>query len=183
MKMLILFKVLVTAGIDIDIKRTITEETALHQAIVYKKVHAVKALQKYGARTHTGNWRGHMPLPTAEAVCRHDGEGNQKCCKVLKLLLDAEAETHRSKQAEALRLGGNQEFAKGDFERACAFYTQSLKLHEDQRTFANRAQCFISIVKQDFIDKEQDFIDLDCLEVYPTYILKMRYLTQKKQLH
>lgn len=145
--MLILFQVLVTAEIDINIQRTITEETALHQAIVNKKVHAVKALQKYGARTDTSNWIGHMPLPTAEAVCRHDGEGNQKCCKVLKLLLDAEAETHRSKQAEALRLGGNQEFAKGDFERACAFYTQSLKLHEDQRTFANRAQCFISIVK------------------------------------
>ena len=76
MKMLILFQVLVTAGIDINIQRTITEETALHQAIVYKKVHVVKALQKYGARTDTSNWRGHMPLPTAEAVCRHDGEGN-----------------------------------------------------------------------------------------------------------
>ena len=86
---------LVTAGIDIDIQRTITEETVLHQAIVYKKVHAVNALLKYGARTDTSNWRGHMPIPTAQAVCQHDGEGNQKCCKILKLLLDAEAETSK----------------------------------------------------------------------------------------
>lgn len=58
MKMLILFQVLVTAGIDINIQRTITEETALHQAIVYKKVHVVKALQKYGARTDTSIGKG-----------------------------------------------------------------------------------------------------------------------------
>ena len=152
---------LVTAGIDIDIRRAVTEETALHEAILHQEVVPVKVLLKYGARIDTRNWRGHMPIPTAQAVCWHDAGINEDCCKVLKLLLDAEAEW--SQRAEALRLEGNQLFAKGDFVKAKKLYTQSLEVYEDPRTFANRAQCFINIAKQ-------DLKYLECEEVFPTNI-------------
>ena len=48
-------------------------------------------------------------------------------------------------EAEARRKEGNAAFAAGRYQQAIDMYTRSIECHEDHRTFANRAACYLKL--------------------------------------
>ena len=87
-----IIKELKDAGVDIDAKSPMTQETPLQCATVHTREKVVKALLDHGARTHISDWKGDSSISTAEKKCAHNGNRNEKCCRVLKLLLAAKQE-------------------------------------------------------------------------------------------
>ncbi len=141
---------IVDAGGDVDLKSGF-QETPLQIAIQYHKVEVVRALLDRGARVDLADWKGDSPVPTAKKKCKHDGKEDQNCCKVLKMVLEAEeqmkGDSVRMQQAEKLRQSGNRAFVKGKFEEARDLYTQSLEVLDEYRSFSNRAACNLEIGK------------------------------------
>ena len=140
---------LVQAGADVNSKSKSTQETPLIYATLYRRAPLVKALLDHGARVDISDWSGKTPKYRAKSNCSHNGASSEACCHILNMILDAESggtsEIDLQTQADTLRQKGNKYFAAKDYTRARELYKESLELHEDHRTFANRSLCSIEL--------------------------------------
>ena len=120
-------------------------------AVIYTQVEVIEALLDCGARVDLADWKGDAPVATARKYCKHSGNGNKRCCQVLKMLLEAEksqqADTSIQQQADRLRNQGNEAFQRKEYRQARDLYTQSLDVLEDYRAFSNRSLCNLEIGK------------------------------------
>lgn len=127
------------------------QETPLQMATIYSQLEVVKALLERGARLDLADWKGDSPVPTAKQKCEHDGKGNEPCCQVLNMLLEADKsrkeDSSIQKEADSLREKGNKAFKQGDFEKARDFYSHSIEVMEEYRAYANRSLCNLEIGK------------------------------------
>ncbi len=86
------------------------------------------------------------------------------------------------KQADELKLKGNEEFKLENFEKALEFYTQAIQIVRDNPIlYTNRAQCYLKLKKYDEVLKDCEWA-LRAKETWTkAYILKGRALTLMKK--
>jgi hypothetical protein len=140
---------LVEAGGDVNLKSVSTQETPLQIAVMYGKPELVEVLLAHGARVDLVDWGGSGPIQTSKQKCSHGGAGDHACCKVMRLIRDAENgmknDTELQKRAVNSRLVGNRAFAKQKYEDAREAYTKSIEDLADHRSYANRSLCNLKI--------------------------------------
>jgi tetratricopeptide (TPR) repeat protein len=148
-----IIKLLVEEGYNVDMLSNKTKETALTVACLYGNYKTVQALVDVGARIDLKDWRGKGPLNTALAKCSHAAKLEEDCCKVLRIIEEANIAMMSAlnpDKAEDLREEGDKAFHLGDYHKARDLYTQSIDVLEDPRTYTNRALCCLKIGREIF---------------------------------
>ena len=148
------------------------DETPLILAACYLNLPAAERLLRHGARVDATDCHGHTALYRAEETGPRSARsvyggtsrvGSSADGEKLVALLRAEAERQRkdvgsggrfrATEAEAHRRRGNEAFARGAWQEAIDAYSASLRAHEDARTYANRAACWLKLGHARYVER------------------------------
>jgi tetratricopeptide (TPR) repeat protein len=150
--------VLVRHGADVNLRGCGHDETPLVLAALYCRLGAVERLLEHCARTDPTDCHGHTALararqergPNPDQTRAPKGD-RQRIVSLLERAAAAQrlevgsGGRSRIGESEGYRKAGNDAFAAGQYQQALDTYTRSLQSHEDYRTYANRAACWLRL--------------------------------------
>ena len=135
---------------DVNV-RNMFKETPLMMATMYGSPSIIDILIAAGAKVDAADCHGNTALKHAQGgpFTRHSHLSTQEKEGIVKAIREALARPGPSADAaDKLREKGNTAYANGDMLMAGKYYSESLEVREDYRTFSNRSACGLRLAIQ-----------------------------------